>query len=184
MLRRFGMTLEEWQQLPSRSPKYRRGQRLMARYRFPVELLIGGFTLGSGFVMHFLGQDAAGISDLACIGSGGSAAYAQLMRRSQHAHMSLGRTLLHVAEAMREARIDQPDSVGEPADYVVITENQVRRMPAKDQNLQRMLQSYAGADTGEIDSDTALFNSLYAALYASGVSKEDYAKGTRTPRQD
>jgi hypothetical protein len=51
------------------------------------------------------------------------------MKRSQHVHMTIPRTILHVAEAMREARVTNPETVGEHSDYVVITAKRIRRLP-------------------------------------------------------
>jgi hypothetical protein len=180
MLASLGMSLKEWQDFPSRSPQYRRGHRVMKRYQFPVELIVGGIIMGSGVLLSLIGMDTVFMGELAIVGTGGVAAYAQLMRRGQNAHLSISRTLLHVAESLLEAKSAEPKTVGEPADYVVITENQTRRMPAKDPTLQKMLRDYAGAETDSIDSDTDLFNALQAAMYVGSVSKEDYAKGIRT----
>jgi hypothetical protein len=84
---------------------------------------------------------------------------------------------------MREARLENPETVGEPADYVIITERQTRRMPAKDPTLQRMLEKYADADTEEIDSDDETFNAIQAAMYLPGIFKNEYERGVRDPRQ-
>jgi len=166
MKKHLQMTIKQWQDLPSASPRYRRGRRLNSRYWLPVEFLIGGIIRGSGCLVYFTpDEDAANEESLVCIGTGGNAAYRWLMKRNQEVHMSLPRTLLHVAEAMREARLKNRKTVGEPADYVVITATQTRRMPAKDPTLQQMLASYAGRDTKEIDSSDELHRAVQSAMY-------------------
>jgi hypothetical protein len=183
MKQHLAMTIQEWKSLSTAALQYRRGQRLLSRYWLPVEFLIGGVVRGSGCVVSF-GHDGKPYADqLACIGTGGSAAYRQLMRRSQHVYMSIPRTLLHIAEAMREAELDQPATVGPPSDYVVLTKKQTRRMPANDPTLQRMLEKYADLDTEEIDGDDIAFNAIQAAMYLPGIFKEEYERGMRDPRQ-
>jgi hypothetical protein len=178
MRRHLGMTVEQWQQLPSASLHYRRGQRLLNRSPLPVEGLIGGIV-GSGCVIHFGLGDTACADPLACIGIGADAAYRWLVKRSQEVYMSIPRTILHIAEAMREAKLDQPKTVGDPADYVVITERQIRRMPAKDPTLQQMLAKYVEADTEEIDSSDEIWRAIQGAMYLPGISKADYENGIR-----
>ena len=80
---------------------------------------------------------------------------------------------------MREAKLDQPKTVGDPADYVVITERQIRRMPAKDPTLQQMLAKYVEADTEEIDSSDEIWRAIQGAMYLPGISKADYENGIR-----
>lgn len=181
MVALLGMTISEWQHLPSKDSRYRRGARLMKRYVFPVDLIVGGLIMGSGVILSFIGTDTVGMGELGCVGSGGDAAYAHLMSRGQNAYMSLPRAILHVGEAMREAKNTEPETVGDPADYVVITEYQTRRMPARHPILQKMLMDYSSTETDSIDSDTDLFKSVQGSLYVDGISKEDYSKGIRAP---
>lgn len=184
MKKRLAVTLEEWQQMPEPTLLYRRGNKLLTRSVLPVELLVGGMIYGSATVVHFGYMDIARVDNLACIGTGGDAAFGQLMKRSQEAHMSLPRTILHVAEAMQAARLENPDTVGAPTDFVVITERQTRRMPAKSPVLAKMLEKYANADnTEEIDSSNEIWNVVQAAMYIPGISKEEYDKGIRSPQQ-
>jgi hypothetical protein len=177
------MTLQEWQQSRCASLHYRRGQRLINRYVFEVQLLIGGIILGDGFVMSFHGQHDVRIEALACIGSGGGAAFRHLMRRSQNAHMSLPRDPPAHGGGSRRARLEAPETVGSPADYVVITGKRTRRMPANDPTLQQMLSKYRDADTEEIDSSDRIWGAVQPALYLSGVSKEEHAQGFRAARR-
>jgi hypothetical protein len=121
MKKRLAMTLEEWQQMEEPTLQYRRGNRLMLRSAPPAELLVGGMILGSATVAYFGYMDIARVDWLACIGTGGNAAYGHLMKRSQEAYMSLPRTILHVAEAMNAARLANPETVGEASDFVIIT---------------------------------------------------------------
>jgi hypothetical protein len=176
------MTLEEWQQLPEPSLQYRRGQRIINRTVLPAELLVGGIIMGSGTVIHVGYMQKAKSEALACIGSGSSAAFRRLMERSQNAYMSLPRTILHIAEGMQQARLEEPETVGNPANYVVITEKQTRRMPAKDPTLQQLLAKYADMDTEEIDSSNEVWDAIQAALYVPGISKEQYEQGIRAPQ--
>jgi len=64
MLALLGMTLGEWQRLPSKDSRYRRGARLMKQYAFlsaflPVPLFFTtvGFTEPTRLAPHFLGDE-------------------------------------------------------------------------------------------------------------------------------
>lgn len=175
------MSLEEWKALNSGTLQYRRGQKLIRRFFLPVEYLIGGFVRGNGVILKSNYKASSSATWLGCIGTGGDAAYRRLMLRSQDLHMSLPRALIHLAEAMRDAQEANPTTVGRPSDYVVITPKQVRRMPANDSVLPDLMLQYDGRDTEEVDSDERIFNSVMAALYLPGTTKEDYAKGLRAP---
>jgi hypothetical protein len=158
------ITLEQWRQSTSANLQYRRGNRIV-RSGLPMEFIVGGIIRDSGCVVYFNVGETAHEGSLACIGIGGGAAYRWLIKRSQHVHMTIARTLLHVAEAMREARLAHPESVGDPANYVVITAKQTRRMPATDPTLQQMLVKYAGADTEEIDHSAEIQQAVQSAMY-------------------
>jgi hypothetical protein len=182
MKEQLGISLADWQGAHKASLLYRRGDRIMRRSVLPVELLVSGVILGNAAVVHFSCGDYARVDDLACIGSGGQTAFAHLMRRGQHAHMSLPRAILHIAEAMREARMEEPATVGPPGDFVVLTAKQTRRMPAKGHVVSRLLQEYEHRDdTEEIDSRDDLFNAVQGAMYLPGVTKEEYEMGMRAP---
>jgi hypothetical protein len=181
MLTTLAMSLEEWKCCLSASLQYRRGQRLINRYFLPVEFLIGGFVYGNGVVMRSVGKEAISANWVACIGCGGNTAFGQLMARSQQAHMSITRSLVHLAEAMHAAHSAYPGTVGHPSDYIVLTQKQIRRMPSKDESLRELVLKYAGRDTEELDSDEIAFNAIQAALYSPGITKEDYAQGIRAP---
>jgi 20S proteasome alpha/beta subunit len=173
MKKHLKMTLKQWQALPSSSPQYRRGKRLNNRYWLPVEFLVGGIIRGIGCFVYFIpDEDEASEESLICIGTGGPTAYDWLMKRSQEVHMSLPRTLVHVAEAMREARLKNPKTVGEPADYLVITAEQTRRMPAKHPALQQMLSQYAAGDTEEIDRNDEIQQIIQSAMYKNASDGE------------
>lgn len=161
------ITLKEWQEKPSASSVYRRGKRIISGTGLSVELLVGGIIRGSGVVIQFSGEEMTSADPIGCIGTGGDAAFVKLMERSQNVHMSLPRTLLHVAEAMREARLKNPKTVGDAADYVVITEKQIRRMPSSHAVLQVMLGKYADKDSAEIDRNEELWQAIQSAMYGN-----------------
>jgi hypothetical protein len=182
MKRHLVMSLQEWQQMSEASLLYRRGQRLVNRTALPVEMIIGGIVLGSATIVHVPYMDIPRADWLACVGTGGDAAYTKLTQRSQHAHMTIPRTMLHVLEALNAAREAEPNTVGAPSDFIVITARQTRRMPANSPVLQRMLDTYGGTDNTEgIDSSTEIWNEVQAAMYTPGITKEQYNAGIREP---
>jgi hypothetical protein len=180
----LGITLEEWQETEETRLLYRRGNKIMLRSFLNVEFLVGGIIHGSGAIVHFSPTDIARVDQLACIGSGGHSAFDHLMKRSQEAHMSLPRTILHVAEAMEAARVANPDSVGRASDFVVITQKQIRRMPAKSPVLAKMLEKFANAEsTEEIDGSDQIWGLVQGAMYVPGITREEYDKGMRSPEE-
>ena len=68
------------------------------------------------------------VSSQVTIGNGGEAALAQLDRRAQNPHYAFQRTILHVAEALREAKLEP--TVGHASDYVILQRNAIRRFKA------------------------------------------------------
>ena len=68
-------------------------------------------------------------TNFSVIGCGGQAAQEHVNSRGQHPWIGLSRTLVHISEAMSEASTDYRDSVGEPADYVIISTKGYYRIP-------------------------------------------------------
>ncbi len=181
---RLGITLEEWQEAEETRLLYRRGNKIMLRSFLNVEFLVGGIIYGSGAIVHFSPTDVARVDQLACIGTGGDSAFEQLMKRSQDAHMSLPRTILHIAEAMEAARLANPKTVGRASDFVVITQKQIRRMPAKSPVLAKMLEKYANAESTEgIDGSDQIWGLVQGAMYVPGITREEYDRGMRSPQE-
>jgi hypothetical protein len=176
------MRLDDWRRLPSPSLQYRRGQKLINRYELPVQLMIGGFAKGNGFILTSTGNATPEIGWLDCIGIGGDAAFARLMQRSQNPHMTLPRCLVHLAEAMADAETANPTTVGPMGDYVVISRTSLMRLPSKDPTVKDLIATYDGRDTEDLDKNKDVLAKIQAALYAPGTTKEEYESGLRAPQ--
>ncbi len=124
----YGMTLEEWQRGKVPSGKMHKlihdeVYRFINALEFEVQLLVAGF-LADGHILFYKASGKRNIEASASpgryvIGSGGALALAQLNKRNQSVEYGLPRTLLHVAEAMDEAKKVTGKSVGEPSSFMV-----------------------------------------------------------------
>jgi len=179
MVNHLGMRLSEWRNLDKTSLLFRRAQRLVRRFQLPMQLIVGGFVGGSLVLLETQFNDPPEMKEYSCIGSGGPDADDILAKRNQGANTSFQRTIVHVAEAMEEARADK--FVGDPADYVLITRRTYRRLDARHPYLMRLLLKYRDRDTSELDDSNEAGDNLREALYFPGTTREEFAKGMRRP---
>jgi hypothetical protein len=181
LVNRLGMSRAEWLALDKISLQYRRAQRVIRKYQLPMQLTVGGFVTGGSIVMlEAQFNEPPEMVEWSAIGTGGDYAAESLGKRNQGANTSFQRTLVHVAEAMEAARADQ--YVGEPSDYVVITQRTYRRFPARDPYLGKLLARYANnRDTDELDDSDECGEKLSAALSFPNTTREELAKGMRRP---
>jgi hypothetical protein len=180
LVNRLGMSRAEWQVLDKTSLQFRRAQRVIRKYQLPMQLTVGGFVTGGSIVMlEAQFNEVPEMVEWSAIGTGGDPAAESLGKRNQGATTSFQRTLVHVAEAMEAARADK--YVGEPSDYVVITQRTYRRFPARDPYLMQLLAKYADRDTDELDDSEECGDKLRSALSFPGTTRDELAKGMRRP---
>jgi hypothetical protein len=180
LVNRLGMSRAEWLALDKTSLQFRRAQRVIRKYQLPVQLTVGGFVTGGSIVMlEAQFNEIPEMVEWSAIGTGGDDAAEKLGKRNQGATISFQRTLVHVAEAMEAARADR--YVGEPSDYVVITQRTYRRFPARDPYLMQLLAKYADRDTNELDDSDECGDKLRNALFFPDTTRDELAKGMRRP---
>lgn len=180
LVNRLAMSRAEFQALDKISLQFRRAQRVIRKYQLPMQLTVGGFVTGGSLVMlEAQCNEVPEMLEWSAIGTGGDHAAESLGKRDQGATTSFQRTIVHVAEAMEAARADK--YVGEPGDYVVITQRTYRRFPARDPYLMQLLAKYAGRDTNELDDSDDCGDKLRNALYFPGTTRDEFAKGMRRP---
>jgi hypothetical protein len=186
MFNQLGMRLDQWVTAwPSNQRIFRAGRAVMRNTPLEVELTVGGFIGGGPLLLEVLGKDPINVCHaFSVIGSGFEAAQAHLHARKQSAYTSVVSTVAHLSEALDLARSHEPDTVGEQTDYVVLTPKQSRRLPYK--YAKELATRCAGKDTALLDLDShpdwqREVDSLMAALYFPGVTKQGYEQGKRAP---
>jgi len=152
----LGMSRSEW--LVETNPeKKRKGWKVAraARLNFPVWLIVGGFLRRDFVLMRSSGAcvTQVGVGPFAA-GIGWQPALNQLHTRKQDNYHSVPRTLLHVAEAMDQARLAFPNSIGRPADYLVLRpEEPMMRFSRDSPVLKAWLAQFARKDSQPMQTD-------------------------------
>lgn len=184
LLNNLGMRLSEWRAAwPADSRIRRAGGAVFRITPFEVELIVGGFVGGGPLLITAMGKEPTEVSqNLAVVGSGWEEALDVLNKRKQSPFTSVMSSVVHICEAMEAAKA-QP-TVGEQANYVVLTPKQVRRLPVP--YARSLAARWAGRDTMDLDLDSGPesrreFDELLSALYVQGVTVEEYAQGKRAP---
>jgi len=123
--KKMGVTLKQWAAGKVPGIKFHRlfveyGLSILENTPFKVEMIVGGFAGNYG--MFFKASQKSKLEEetspgVYAIGTGQVDAMEQLNKRGQNVHMSLGRTLLHVYEAMLKA---QSRTVGPPPKLVAV----------------------------------------------------------------
>jgi hypothetical protein len=159
----LGMTFEEWKE--STNPRIHRAGRAIIRSTYPmVELIVGGFTSDTCVLLNTAyKQPPEIVSSHVTIGSGGEAALAQLDRRAQNPHYSFQRTILHIAEALQEAKVEP--TVGRASDYVILQRNATRRFKARDPFVADLIAKYKNRDSAELDEDAEARAQMKELIY-------------------
>ncbi|HVS89652.1 MAG TPA: hypothetical protein VHF01_15705 [Candidatus Acidoferrum sp.] len=166
MLKASGMRFDEWKELMVKDQgMYKRGFEIFDKTEMVVELLVGGFSQGNFVLLRMVDKGLIEIvPSFDTIGSGADLALNKLNDRAQNLHMSFPRSVLHVAEAMQEAKLDP--GVGDAADWVVMEKTgKIWRVPAKDQVISELLNDYAGKVSDSLDSDAAIRKRIAEAMY-------------------
>ena len=127
---KVGFSLSQWHTGKIKGVRMNRlivecGRTIFESTRLPVEMIVAGFSGEFGVffraIRERLSEEETNPA-LFAIGTGQVTAMDHLNRRGQNSHMSLGRTLLHIYEAMLLA---QSKSVGPPPEYVMIIRKRV-----------------------------------------------------------
>jgi hypothetical protein len=165
MLKETGMRFDEWKELMQKDAAlYERGKEIFKKTDMTLEFLVGGFSRGNFVLLKMVDKELVEIvPSFETIGSGADLALNKLNDRSQNLHYSFQRSVLHVAEALEEAKLD-PD-VGDAADWVIMVPGGIKRLPAKHKLLTDLKEKYAGRKTDELDGDDALRKKLAGILY-------------------
>jgi hypothetical protein len=179
LTKKLATRLTEWKTLDKASLQYRRVARLVNRYELPMQLTVGGFVKGSPVLLESNLSDAPEIVSYSAIGSGMEYAHDHLGARNQNENISFQRTIVHVAEAMERARQDK--DVGEPSDYVVLSQRSLRRYPARNSFLDQLLLRFFEKPTDPLDDTEDGANAMRSALYFPNTTKDEYARGLRRP---
>jgi hypothetical protein len=159
----LGMTLDEWK-LSTNPRILRTGRALMRCTQIEVELIVAGYTKDTEVLLSAASKEQPEIESIfLTIGSGGDDALTHLDFRKQNPHYSLPRTVVHVAEALEKAKID--DAVGPPGDYVILQRGQTRRFRARDSVVSELIERYKNRDTTEIDNDDDIRTKLKGLIY-------------------
>jgi len=127
---KVGFSLHEWHTGTVKGVRMNRlivecGKTIYENTRLPVEMIVAGFSGGYGVFFKAIRErlsEEETHPGVFAIGSGQLAAMQQLNKRGQNSHISLGRTLLHIYEAMLLA---QSKSVGPPPEFASIIRKDV-----------------------------------------------------------
>jgi 20S proteasome alpha/beta subunit len=168
MLKETGMRFDEWKTLmQASSTMYKRGKRIFSKTELVVELIIGGFAQGNFVLLSFVDKEPIQIvHGYETIGSGADLALNKLNDRGQNIHISFQRTVLHVAEALREAKLVPDKSVGEPADWIIIENGgKIRRLPARHQVILDIMGASPGGNSQALDADQNTRKKIASILY-------------------
>lgn len=145
---------------------------MFKRTELVAELLVGGFSQSNFVLLFFVDKNPVEIvHSHETIGSGADLAMNKLNDRGQNIHMSFQRSVLHVAEALEEAKLDP--GVGDAADWVVLEKNgRMARLPAKQRVITDLVQAYAGRISDALDGDDAIRNALKGILMRQSPSQQ------------
>ena len=165
--------------MPKTSLHYRRCQKLLKKYCLNMQLAVGGFlSNGSPVLLTAHGNEPPEIEEISVIGSGADAAWRVLADRGQNAHFGIVRSVLHLYEAMEEAKRADP-YVGRCEGIVVLTPKQIRILGFDSDVVKELVAAFSGRDSAPLDDDGQRFQQVMAALYEPGITKEEYAAGLR-----
>ena len=173
MSSQLGCELHDWLagKLPTGEPfndrAHREGMRILAgvrkEFRSKVGIIVAGFLKSGPVFLRGLGfepvEDAASPAVYVIGGTGAVEAMRVLIERQQNVEMGIARSLLHVYEALRAAKIDK--GVGDAASYVVMRPltarlpNGMLRFLPDHPLLKQWSKMYRLRDTSPLDSRTA-----------------------------
>lgn len=159
----YGMTLREWQR--GKVPGGAIDQLIHDEIRkfidaaeFQVALIVAGFLPDNNILFYKASGkghiEASATPGVYVIGTGGQLAMNHLNKRGQNMDCSLPRTLLHISEALDEARKVPDKSVGDPQAFTVMwRDGRMARFFADTQLLRDWKKAYRKRDsTSSLDT--------------------------------
>lgn len=187
----LGCTLNDWLtgKLPTGDPingyAVREGMRVLKgvreAFRSKVGIILAGFLQTGPVFLRGLGfepvEDAASPAIYVIGGKGAVEAFQVLITRKQNVEMSLARTVLHVFEALKAAKIDE--GVGDPASYVVMrpwnvpTPHGMQRLDSEHPLLKQWSKTYRLRDTEPLDLPMAK-TLIEGALFVEKVKRSQW----------
>ena len=178
LVNELGMTRLEWNKAWPTNPRVRQaGRAVFRRIPFQLELTVAGFVRGYHVLLTAEGKQAAETeTNFSVIGCGAQEAQEHLDKRGQYPWVGLSRTLVHICEAIRMAGIAYPESIGEAADYVIISPKGYYRIPVDFVN--SLASQYSGHDTEPLDRDEESFKRIRNACYTH-MTQEEMRAGKR-----
>jgi len=175
MKKSYGLSLSDWQcgKVPAGKLDpltLKAGKVLIATTQLDLEALVAGFVNGQllfykASVMHPL--EAVSTPGVQVIGTGGALAMAHLNRRGQNTGCSLARSILHVAEALDEAKKEPKGTVGKSAWILAISSTgEMAYVLPNHPTLLGWKKAYA-----KRDSTSSLQNCKLSEIQAKGMTK-------------
>jgi 20S proteasome alpha/beta subunit len=175
MLKETGLRFAEWKELMQKDPAmFKRGTEIFKKTEMPLEALVGGFSEGNFVLLKMVDKEQIEIvPSFETIGSGADFALNHLNDRAQNLHYSFQRSVVHIAEALENAKLDS--GVGDAADWVIMERGKIARLPAKHEVLEELKSYYAGRKTDSLDSDDAVRKKLKGILYQAPLMPFKYS---------
>jgi hypothetical protein len=171
-------TVEDWKKMDKATLHYRRCQKLISKYWLNMQITVGGFVGGGPVLLTAHGNEPPEMEEVSVIGSGTDPALAVLVRRGQNPHTGLLRSVLHVYEAMEDAK-NTDKYVGRCDGIIVVTAKQVRILQFSSTFMTELVGSFSGRDTMPLDDDKKRLKMLMAELHHPGITKQEYDAGKR-----
>jgi hypothetical protein len=158
---RFGLSLHQWQTLPTDSTVLKKGEALIKRIPVPMAMIVAGFmpwkaedipngATAAVLFMAFRTQPVQMENNFTTIGSGGRKAQDILDYRGQNIHRSWQRTAIDVLHAMRAAHKQNKRHVGMPDDLIVIRNGSFKRFPVNATYVKNLLAKTGHAKVGDL----------------------------------
>lgn len=179
LMNELGMTRLEWMNAWPKNPRLRRaGRAVFKMIRFQLELTVAGFLNDHHVLLTAIGRNPAETEiRFSVIGTGWKAAQQQLDRRGQNPWTGISRTIVHATEALALAKSESPDSVGDPADYCIISRRgHTYRLP--EEFAKQFTARFSGLETEPLDHDNAALQEVRDACYTH-VPQEAMIGGER-----
>jgi len=176
MVKETGMRFAEWKELMQKDPAmFKCGTEIFKKTEMPLEALVGGFSEGNFVLLKMIDKEQIEIvPSFDTIGSGADLALNKLNDRAQNLHYSFQRSVLHIAEALEEAKLDP--GVGDAADWVIMEQGGgIARLPAKHEVLKELVSDYAGKLSDKLDGDDAMRAKLKGILYKAPMMPFRYS---------
>jgi len=178
----YGLTLREWQRgkVPGGEMNklvHDEVRKFLDNLSFEVALVIAGYLPDNNLLFYrAVGKyhiEASSSPGIYVIGTGGRLAMNHLNKRGQHTDCSLPRTLLHLSEALDEARKALDKSVGKPQAFTIMwRDGRIARFPAEVQLLKDWKKSYKKRQsTASLDSSVVAQEQIRCLLLKHAIKR-------------